>query len=251
MVTDEDPVHYAYHNINTTIKRLLKSAEVEDYRIFLGDDKKSNFRYKVAVTQPYKASRTDNRRPFYEKEMRAYLFDKYDAELVTGMEVDDVLGIEQTDKTLLCTNDKDLWMIPGWHFDPEKGKIRSYKNGSKYELKSHLDSAIFYITDPGFLQLKLVGKKQKIIGGGQLWFCAQLLLGDSTDDIPGVPGYGPVKTYRALQDVETYKQGIQKVWKIYQNVFNNTAEARLKEVAQLLWIKRNYKEKIFDGSWLK
>src|SRR5690606_32002693 len=102
----------------------------------------------------------------------------------------------------------------------------------------------------GFVSLRKVGSRNILTGAGQLWFCAQMLQGDSTDNIPGLPGYGQVKVYNTLKDVKTYEEAMKIVYMSYRNNLTHlTSEgivARLKEIAQLLWIKRSEKEKIFN-----
>ena len=281
-VVSVDPVEYALSNVKKMLVSLKKTIPADTYRIFVGNPDIKHFRYSVAQTKVYKENRQKQERPKHEMAVRQYLIDYHNAEVITGVEVDDALGIEQCksicdldsctsnkgkdfdcrtlgNPSIICSSDKDLQMIPGWHFDMDWGKIRSMGE-SEYRMKSYMRTSTYFITDPGFLSLRVNGKKKKLVGGGQLWFCAQLLMGDSVDNIPGLPlnargCYGDVTTYNALKDIRSYKEGISLCWDLYKEHLKDSLTLeqirdRFKEVAQLCWIKRAPKEKIFPGEWL-
>ena len=244
----------------------------------MGDTNKSNFRYQIATIQPYKGSRKDQKRPEHEVALRNYLFKYHSGIEVQDCETDDALGIEQMatyqnylylanpgdpddfwNDTIICTNDKDLDMIPGWHYDLDFGKTRKKKDGVRYKLKAHKTKQMYFISDPGWIDLRRNEEngKQVLCGGGYLWFCCQLLLGDKTDDIPSLSrGYGPVKVYGVLKDCQTEKEGIHAVYKEYCAALKDSltidqTQARLMEIAQLVWIKRSlHDDVIFKRSWL-
>jgi hypothetical protein len=291
-----DPIEVALYKAKRIIHTIKSTITADEYKIYIGDPTVKHFRYKVATTLGYKANRKDVVRPVHEQSIRDYLTHYHEAIVVTGVEVDDALGIAQYSaltndlaaefdgmsvegthedwvkmcaNTIICSNDKDLDMIPGWHFDIDYGIVREM-NGKKYTMKAYKKLDVYFISDPGFLSLRIKlidGKvpkkpKKKLVGAGQLWFCAQLLMGDTVDNIPGVPynakcGFGDVRAYNVLKDCKTYEDGIKKVWNIYktnlpeyEGLTEEQTRARIKEVAQLLWIKRAVKEKIFPKEWL-
>lgn len=245
-----DPEEFAFFKAKQTINRILKDVETKDYKIYLGDPSIKHFRYSIAKTKPYKGNRKDTLRPAHEQVIRDYVFSRHPCVLVQGVEVDDALGMAQTEDTMICSNDKDLDMIPGWHYDIDWGVkrqgnvLKSYKRTNKY-----------FITDPGFLSLRKKEKKSVVVGGGYYWFCLQMLTGDSTDNIPGLPKVGPVTAYSILKDVKSKEEAIKKVWEAYQkylpDLTKDEQRTRIKEIARLCWIKREHKEKIFPGEWLE
>lgn len=276
-----EPLNHALYKAKMILSRILDSLSVENYVLYLGCTESKHFRYEVAKTQPYKGNRKKTKRPEHENAIREYLMKYHNTIVVSGVEVDDALGIDQTtaicefndnldfdfgiacdisfnnpeSSTIICSNDKDLDMIPGWHYDVDWGIERIFGNKS-YKMKSHKENQIYFIYDPGFLKLyKSETGKKKLYGGGQLWFCAQLLMGDKTDNIPGCMKdlrgtYGDVSAYEVLKDCKSYKDGIKLVWECYKKV--GLTKDRLFEVARLLWIKRNAKgDKIFSRSWLE
>lgn len=77
-----------------------------------------NFRIAMAVSRPYKNGRKEEK-PLHYNNIRAYLVGVYDAYVSIGCEADDELAMEQTRRpleTIICTRDKDLRQVPGWHY---------------------------------------------------------------------------------------------------------------------------------------
>lgn len=268
-----NPTAYALHSTKKIILSIIEKTKADSYCIYLSDQTKSNFRYKVDPN--YKSNRKIQKRPEHEQAIREYLIKNYKTIIVSGAEVDDALGMAQYKNyyesdlspegwcsTIICSNDKDLDMIPGWHFDIDWGRRRRTKNGSTV-LKTYKNKGIYFITDPGFLSLRKGDNgKQVLVGGGKLWFCVQMLMGDKTDGImPLAKGYGAKKVYNLLKDCKTYENGIKVVWNLYIKEYSREsqpfgfvsdmldAREAFNKKAYLLWIKRKSgKEEIFNGS---
>ena len=81
-------------------------------------------------------------------------------------------------------------------------------------------------------------KSGKIIGTGLKQFYFQLLTGDRTDDIPGIPYYGPIKAYNLLNELNTEAELFNAVKKVYEEKFPDTWEERMLEVGRLLWMTK-------------
>jgi len=71
---------------------------------------------------------------------------------------------------VLFSPDKDLWMVPGKHLNKDTFEIEEFPLGYG-ETGTVLDS----------------NGKKKVVGKGTSWFWHQLLMGDSADNIPGLP----------------------------------------------------------------
>jgi 5'-3' exonuclease len=223
------------------ITDLMKKFDTTKYKVFLTADNKSNFRFKLAKTQPYKGNRDKSinpnapGRPENYNMIREYLVDYWQAEVVEDIEADDALSIAQMKninnkalRTIIVSIDKDLDMVPGWHYN--------FVTDSLYESN-----------DPGILLLK--DKNKKIYGTGIKWFYAQMLLGDRADNIPGIKGYGPVKVLTTLSTIENEADMWNEVRNIYFTYLTESAEKvydRLYEVADLLWMQRIPNEKKSD-----
>lgn len=203
---NEEPVQNALWACKMLLGSIRKRCDnITGERLFISADDQSNFRYEIAKTRPYKGNRK-KRKPRHYAAIREYLVDVQKAELVTGQEADDALGIAQAnaekDTTVICTIDKDLDMIPGWHFN--------FVKNIKY-----------YTTDEE----------------ANRWFYTQLLQGDSTDNIQGVEGIGPVKANKLLDGARSPKDYYNIALEAYDN-----NEELLTEMARLVWIRRKEEE---------
>ena len=200
------------------IKHKLRFSKTEMYLTGSG-----NFRHDIATILPYKGNRKQPK-PFHYENIRAYLQFKFNAEVVHGMEADDMLSIRQCqlgDKSVIISRDKDLRMVPGWHYGYAVGK----------QPEQHLE----HISEYGYLHRNTKGK---VIGGGMMWFYFQCLVGDTTDNIQGVPKCGPVKAFNALKDCETVKELHNATLDIYKQHFGEGAGEAMLENARLLWMVR-------------
>lgn len=194
------PLEYTLHSVKRTILGILDYLKTKECRIFIGGER--NFRDDVAVSYPYKGNRENARRPDHYDKIREYLVDVWGAEVQDGIEADDRLGIEQTDETVICSLDKDLDMVPGWHF-----------NWVKQEK--------YFVTEDM----------------GRLRFYSQLLTGDPTDNIVGIHRMGSVRAAEVLADMSTEQEMFCEVGKQYAIHFDNPEE-RLLENGKLLWMMR-------------
>jgi len=197
---------------------------------FTGDH---NFRKELAKQKVYKGQRKHDNRPFYWKYIRKYLKTHFDSRENDILEADDLLAIEQTKRlqlkdTIIVSRDKDLLMVPGYHYVWECAKQPSF--------------GPLWVEDLG--EMNLVGKKLKHTTGLRLFY-AQLLMGDGVDNITGVAYYGPVLAYEALCECSTEEELHNKVIEVYQNIYGDEWEDKLMEMGSLLWMVRELKE---DGS---
>lgn len=191
---------------------------------------KTNFRYEIAKRTPYK-ERAGNK-PFHYKNLIAYIKGKYDYRITEGLEADDLMAIEATQRpgvTIICTRDKDLRSVPGWHYGWELGNQPQFGP----ERVSHLGS------------LTLSPCRKKIRGSGLLFFYSQCLTGDTVDSIPGLPKCGPVKAYEILEHAKTEEEAFRSVLSAYKEKYPDTYEAELLEQGRLLHMTRGLHE---DGS---
>lgn len=182
---------------------------------------KNNFREKIAVTRPYKANR--GAKPFHYYNLRAYMQGKWDAIVVDGMEADDAMAIAQDYRTIICTRDKDLRQVAGAHYGWELGNQPSF--GPRY------------IDELGWIELSEDHKKLK--GGGMKFFYAQCLMGDSVDNIPGLPKCGPKGAFETLSHITLLPELFEAVRGAYRAFYGDVlGDERLLEMGQLLWMVR-------------
>jgi 5'-3' exonuclease len=160
-----------------------------------------------------------------------YMLSKYDVRIANGIEADDLMGIVQTQnkgETIICSRDKDLRIVPGWHYGWECGKQGSF--------------GPIEITETGFIQKKSNGK---IIGGGLLFFYYQLIVGDTVDSIPGLEGRGPKFAYDLLNGITDKNAAFRLVCEAYRERYKDDWMDRINEQIQLLWMVQHLRK---DGS---
>lgn len=143
------------------------------------------FREKSYKYQKYKGNRTE--KPdwiiFWEPIIRKHLCEEYGFQIaVPGLETDDVISAlgwmvweNKIDKVFICSPDKDLKQVPGNHINYSK------------------------MGEGGNPQTIHVTARE-----AQKNLCMQLLTGDSTDNISGIPGIGQVKAEKILGDEDIY-----------------------------------------------
>jgi len=139
------------------------------------------FRYNYAKSKPYKYNRKGRSKPPIFYALREYVQQKYLFRAVKGLEADDCVAIamdewhktltfvedagEESYAIIICSPDKDvLKQIPGIHFNYQKSEFHETTDDQARDF---------------------------------LW--KQVLMGDSTDGIPGIPGLG-IKTADAIID---------------------------------------------------
>ena len=130
-----------------------------------------NYRESIATILKYKGNRDGVERPYWYKRIREHMIQTWGAYVVHEREADDEVAIRLTRyeqagiPSILVTIDKDLDQVPGWHYD--------YKNHVFY----HVDEV-----------------------EGEILFFAQIISGDSTDNIPGIWKMGPAKSKKLVAE---------------------------------------------------
>ena len=230
------PFEYVREMLELKLLNIVAEARAQEYELFITEG--HTFRFDLAKTKPYKGGRRENK-PWHFKNITAYMKDMLPTRVVTGIEADDALAIEHLDpssETILCSRDKDLRQVPGEFYSWELGAQPSWGPDTIHE--------------PGYLMLDRSKKPPKLTGTGFAFFCAQVLIGDSVDNIPGLPKCGPVAAYDALcQEAggvgENKDELYEQVEFMYQEKFPDEWEEMLLEQGRLCWMTRRLHE---DGS---
>ncbi len=204
-------------------------------KIFITASKISgNFRSKIATLLPYKGNRADTTKPFHYRNLRRILIDEFKAMLVRGQEADDQIAIEQQkfrdisstwETSVIVTNDKDLYCVPGWHY-----------NIGRREL--------IYVDEDTSIKN----------------FFRQLLIGDATDNIPGIARLlkrdNKIKDYNKLvyhgyikefdeflasNDINTCYRKVRDMYFEYGYGYKEIIE-----IGSLLWLRRRPEQNWWD-----
>jgi 5'-3' exonuclease len=191
--------------IDEYVDYVVSAVFATEYRLAIkGND---NFRKKLSPL--YKKHRV--READQEHRLNAlltYLVKKYKAVRAHGMEADDLIAqwhTEAKDKqlTVICSVDKDMYTIPGVHYNMRKDEILRVDEGT-----------------------------------ANYNFCLQLLMGDAADAIVGVPTIGVVKAKRLLEGT-TMANRMDAVKQVYQTAFKNDWKEQLLLNGNLLYIRRH------------
>lgn len=215
---EPDPIENCLHSVRLVTESWIEGAGNGPYQIYLTG--KDNYRNAIGTIQKYKGNRTSTRKPAHLSACREYLVRRWDAVIVDGEEADDALGYMQTADTILTTVDKDLDCIAGRHYRPPwKGK-----EGYLYEVSEVEADRNFY---------------------------SQLLKGDSTDNIQGIPGVGDKSPFhKVIQSLTSPREMAEFCFEKYfdyeltlhcdkpLHVLKNLAYEKFLENGRLVWIRR-------------
>ncbi len=203
-----EPVENALGNVKHMVEKALADIDCTEFDAKMYLSGGHNFRYDVAKTRPYKGNRDKKHRPTHEDAIRKYIREQWDTEVTYVIEADDALGLAQSQTygpqdSIIVSIDKDLDMIPG--------------------LKYNFVNEVHYDVTPE-----------------QAWknFCLQLLTGDTTDNIPGLPKVGAGKAAKYLEGLEE-NQWLDEVCRQYAcRSMREDWWTYLMEQATLLWIQQ-------------
>lgn len=218
-----EPEEYALQAVDTQLKGILNDLHKVTGRkhrpeIFLTNGR--SFRAKVATIRPYKGNRDERHQPVHKQAIIDYLINKYDAHVTTELEADDLLAMNGLTGGVVCSIDKDLMQVPCRHYDWTNGQLMAISEDD---------------------------------GHYNLW--AQILSGDSTDNIVGLPGIGNAKAYKILDEAEhqTPKGWARAAHEAYKALWNKDGhpweihwKRALHETGKLVYLLRSH-----DDSWEK
>jgi len=190
--------------LDDSLKDIMAATEADNGLVFIkGID---NFRY--AVSADYKGNRKNNIEP--EVKDRIDMLYEYSKDFCVESdqaEADDYCGvaaqlaIDANETYVVCHIDKDLDMIPGWHYNFRK---KEFYNVTPEEGHYHL--------------------------------MKQVLTGDATDNIQGIKGLGPKTAEKILSNV-AYEYMFDKVIDTYKLKIGNDWEDVLCKTANLIYIR--------------
>jgi 5'-3' exonuclease len=179
------------------ILRIVKSMlatyllKIKDPIIFcFSGSSKNTFRAHCAVEKEYKGNRNKTEDKYdYDGKMNdiftlmKFIKENYMSLLFEDLEADDIVAVLQDENTYIISQDKDLKQVPGFHYNFGNNTIEEVtKDQSMYNLMF------------------------------------QMIKGDTTDNIAGIPGAGEKKAITVLSEVRPPKY-ISRVLFEYQSKF--------------------------------
>lgn len=168
--------------------------------------------YRDELYKEYKAKRGTSPKPYIGRQfvplLREWMVSEGYAIPSTGREADDLLRMwalqatEVGDPYIICSIDKDLKCIPGTHFNL---KTKEVVEMSPLAALKH--------------------------------YYAQLIAGDPTDNIPGIPGVAMITAQKILRDVHTEKEFQEAVVGNYIAAFGEDWESMLLSNGKMIHIQ--------------
>lgn len=168
------------HNCEMAAETIRQLAGAEKMKLHLTPkESDKGGRFKIALLKEYQGNRQEKPKPRFLHILRDWMHTHLGAELHMDKEADDGMAQAQYlsrnnhDASIIATKDKDLRMCPGLHLDWDTGDHRRVFGFGDLEIRGKTNAE---------------GKvTKKLHGWGPAWFWAQMLTGDSADNISGLP----------------------------------------------------------------
>jgi hypothetical protein len=240
IVLELKPISFVLHSLKVYMENTFGNIPWASEVVF-GICGHGNFRTDLATLAPYKGQRP--KKPEMFLEVKEYFIKKYKPVIVYGQETDDWISIQgwesyriaraakdrDASTVVICSEDKDLMSVPGWHWNFVK----------------HKPIELVWVND------------------NEAWryYCTQLLTGDSSDNILGLAkstqelrehfklkkssGIGPVAAHSILEKAKTKREMLEAVVTAYKLVYGDEYPSILKENALLLRM-RAYEGEMFN-----
>lgn len=238
----------ARQNLLSFIREKERASGAESVRVLVtGRASDKGKRYAVARSKPYQGQRSGSRRPDNWEFLREIIdggVPGFPTEVTNKAEADDLFGWYSAtlgpENVVICTQDKDMNMVPGWHMNWKENSLLYHEPG---------------------LWTKPYGDKVL----GRKWFWLQMLMGDSADNIPGLPRMitekggqakvGEATAYKLLAGVEKTAEcsgralndcALNVVANLYQGYYGDRWPLEFVEQAILLWMRNDERSHVFN-----
>ena len=188
--------------IDQTITNIMSDLEGGSGKIAI----KGIGNFRKDIYAPYKGNRkkelTQEEKDFFEYAYN-YLKDGWKSVTADDMEADDLLAIWQTEEPgIIVSIDKDMLQVPGLHYNTRR---KDYTNITEEE--------------------------------ASLLLHTQVMMGDSTDNIPGLKGIGKVKAAKVLEGIPMARH-LSTVKDFWQKHFGRGWEDNMQLNMDLIYLRR-------------
>jgi hypothetical protein len=198
---EAEPLEKVLFHVDRVMNYIIFRSGANGHRTYLTGDKS----FRKELSKEYKANRDPSHKPIHHKAISRYLINYWNARYAReGLEADDELGIHQNENTIIVSTDKDLDTIPGWHYN--------WVHDRKYYVSHEMANRNFW---------------------------TQMLVGDTADNVKGIPKVGPVTARKILEGIHNSEHMEERVKSIY-NTHSMGDQYEINK--KLLIIKREYNE---------
>lgn len=223
-VAEGEPLPFAvcWGGVQSLIEDIKVKTAANKVTVFLTSNTKPSARFEWATIKPYKGNRDPSKpKPHHYQNIRDNFQIHYDCVMAEGWEADDAMAAQQwaslasrssdnpLEDTVICTPDKDLNMVPGWHYS--------------WGVSGGKEKPLWF---------------QDVLGGLKCFY-KQLCTGDATDNILGLYGVGPKSAVlKVIDEAPDEHTMASAVYKEYYRRFGNYAVQFMVETGRLLWMQR-------------
>lgn len=193
----------ALESLDGRLHQMFEQTQATHYAGFLTSGR--CFRYAAAKTKPYKGNRKKGDKPIIFPAIKEYLRQHWKFEAVSELEADDLVSIYANENTVICSPDKDvLYQNAGIH----------YNYGKAETVVQDTNGALTF-----------------------LW--KQMLMGDSTDGIQGIPKVGEKTASAWLQSPNTDQMPTFVLQKYIEKFGYAKGITNFAETFKLIYILKN------------
>ncbi|QIG73130.1 putative 5'-3' exonuclease protein [Rhizobium phage RHph_N37] len=213
-----------YHNTKVAVEKMRRMAAAQFVHLHLTPSTSTKGgRNELAIQKEYQGNRQDKPKPAKLHIMRDWMGRNFPSTLHQLCEADDGMSSMQYaalaagtgNLSIICTKDKDLNMVPGLHLDWDTGEL------------GQAEDEIGHASSYGTIWLDHAKSAKKIKGYGQKFFWAQMLMGDTADNIAGLlkhcsphlskpKSIGPVHADYLLMDARNNREAFALVKGLYE-----------------------------------
>lgn len=220
----------ALRNFQQNVLKLMFLTNSEDCRIHLtARDSDKHGRFRVQAAKPYQGQRKGKAKPALLEPLREAVAEnsnwlpEYQVLLHRELEADDGMmqdAYRLKDRGVICSEDKDLRMTPYPYYEARKGTVQA---GEPF----------------GWISVAHTpAGTPKLVGQGPVFFWAQMLMGDTADNIAGLLRLdgklcGVVGAYGALDGIRDIHEVANYVISAYRAIDQNVVAE-----GWLLWLTR-------------
>jgi hypothetical protein len=200
-------VRFALRNVKSIIAALTEHTWADRVELYLGTGK--TFRHALALPTPYKDNRDDLLKPLQLADVRKYMQVKHKAQLIKGIETDDMITIRAYEELakgnypIICSADKDAQQSQGIEV------LDFTKDVWEGTVVPTIGS--------------LWKEKTSYKGNGLKFLALQVLAGDNADTYKGYElsnvKYGPAKAMKALEQANTEKEILEVVISEFKRLY--------------------------------
>lgn len=215
---DREYLENCWQRFQKSVEKVVTELYADDYLMAI----KSPLNFRDDIFPDYKMNRhkDPSKMNQFVPAIRQLAVLELDAVEAVWREADDLLRMwaEQAmlagEEYVVVSVDKDLDCIPGNHLNPKTGE--------------------FYVVSP--LQ-------------ATRFFYQQLMSGDPTDNIPGLPGVGPVKAKKLLLNVSDEEEMQEIVVMQYVDLFAEHWESTLLSNGKMLYLQKHEHDFFSIADW--